>query len=71
MLRASGTVQLQVLVGIDGRVEQVRVLSVSRTGVGFEKAAEEAVREWRYQPATKNGVKVRMWVPVRVPFVFR
>jgi len=70
-MRASGEVDLQALVGIDGTVEEVRVAEVSRRGVGFEKASEEAVRQWRYRPATKNGVKVRMWVHVHIPFRFR
>jgi protein TonB len=70
-MRTGGTVTLQVLVGTDGSVEQLRILQVSRPGVGFERATEDAVKQWRYKPATKNGVKVRMWVPVRVPFKFR
>jgi TonB family protein len=69
-MRTGGMVQLQLLVGIDGSVEQIRILKVDKPGLGFEKATEEAVRQWRYTPATKNGVKVRMWVPVRVPFRF-
>ncbi len=70
-MRVDGVVELQALVGTDGSVEQIRVLEVSRPGVGFERATEEAVREWQYRPATKNGVKVRMWVTIRVPFTMR
>jgi protein TonB len=70
-MRVEGVVELQALVGVDGSVEQIRVLEVSRPGVGFERATEEAVREWQYRPATKNGVKVRMWVTIRVPFTMR
>lgn len=70
-MRVSGTVNLQALVGIDGRVEEVRIVSASHSGVGFETASEEAVRQWRYRPATKNGVKVRMWLPVRIPFTIK
>ncbi|MCP4901140.1 MAG: energy transducer TonB, partial [bacterium] len=66
-----GEVTLQALVGIDGSVENVRILNVSRTGVGFEKASEDAVRQWKYQPATKHGVKVRIWVTIRIPFTLR
>jgi len=66
--KASGEVRLRALVGIDGSVEKVEILKVSRSGVGFEKSAESAVRQWRYRPATKNGVKVRMWVPIRIPY---
>ena len=66
--KASGEVRLRALVGIDGSVEKIQILKVSRTGVGFEKSAENAVRQWRYRPATKKGVKVRMWIPIRIPF---
>jgi len=62
----AGEVVAQLLVGIDGRVEDVRITEVSQTGVGFEKAAEDAVRQWRYRPATKEGVKVRVWVQIRI-----
>jgi len=70
-MRASGSVDLQALVGTDGSIEQVRVLKVSRPGLGFETAAEEAVRQWRYKPATKHDVKVRMWVTIHIPFRYR
>ena len=70
-MRVSGEVELEALVGPDGSVEQVRLVSVSRPGVGFETEAEEAVRQWRYRPATKNGVNVRMWVTVHIPFRYR
>jgi TonB family protein len=61
-----GEVVAQLLVGINGRIESVRIVEVSKTGVGFEKAAEEAVLQWRYRPATKNGVKVRVWVQIKI-----
>jgi protein TonB len=67
-INASGVVEVEVLVGIDGTVEDLRIVNVSRSGVGFENATEEAVRQWRYRPATKNGIKVRMWLKIRVPF---
>lgn len=68
-MRRTGVVEAEILVGIDGRVEEFRLVSVDQPGVGFEKATEDAVRNWRYKPATKRGVKVRMWVAVRVPFI--
>jgi TonB family protein len=67
-MQLSGEVNLRVLVGPDGSVEKVEILQVTRQGAGFEKAAEDAVREWRFRPATKAGVKVRFWVPIRIPF---
>ena len=70
-MRVEGSVDANVLVGIDGAVEQVRILDVSRAGVGFENATEEALRQWRFKPATKNGIKVRMWMKIHVPFKVR
>jgi protein TonB len=64
----SGEVQLQALIGINGAGEQVRILKVSHKNMGFETESEKAVRQWRYKPATKNGVKVRMWITIRIPF---
>jgi TonB family protein len=66
-----GEVEVEVLVGPDGAVEDVRVVNVSRTGVGFERATIDAVRQWRYKPATKSDVNVRMWVPARVRLTLR
>ncbi len=62
----SGEVVARLLIGIDGRVEEVRNIEASKKGVGFERATEDAVRQWRYRPATKNGVKVRVWIQIKV-----
>ena len=65
---ASGVVAAEALVGINGVVEEVRITKVEGRNFGFEKATEEAIYKWRYKPATKGGVKVRVWVTIRVPF---
>jgi TonB family protein len=62
----AGEVTAEILVGIDGRVEEIRNIEASKSGVGFERSAEEAVRQWRYRPATKNGVKVRVWIRIKI-----
>ncbi|MGD8440843.1 MAG: TonB family protein, partial [Holophagae bacterium] len=61
-----GEVVARLLIGTDGRVEDVQIVEVTQTGAGFEKATEDAVRQWRYRPATKHGVKVRVWVRIKV-----
>ena len=58
----------EALVGIDGKVEEVRITRVEGRDFGFEKATEETIYKWRYKPATKKGVRVRVWVTIRVPF---
>ena len=64
----SGVVEAEALVGINGVVEQVRITRVEGRNLGFEKAAEEAIFRGRYKPATKGGIKVRVWVTIRMPF---
>jgi len=65
---ATGLVAAEALVGIDGTVEEVRITRVEGRDFGFERATEEAIYKWRYKPATKKGVRVRVWVTIRVPF---
>ncbi len=67
-MKFSSVVDAEALIGINGTVEELRITNVSRKNVGFEKATEQAILKWRYKPATKKGVKVRMWVTIRVPF---
>jgi protein TonB len=66
-LRASGTTELQVLVGTSGNVEQVRVARSSGFDV-LDEEAQNVARRSTYSGARKNGVRVRMWIPVRVTF---
>jgi len=68
MMKQVGSVEVEALVGTNGIVEDTRIISVDNEGFGFEEATEAAIRKWRYRPATKLGIKVRMWVTIRVPF---
>ena len=63
--REQGTVKLVVLVGIDGRVLDVRV-ATSSGSPRLDEAALKAVRRWRWSPQKQNGVPavVRGTVPV-------
>jgi protein TonB len=63
--RIEGAVMLQVRVGTDGRVHDVRVL---RSAGVFDEAAIEAARRWRFEPAKVNGKPVAVWVALPVRF---
>lgn len=67
--RMSGKVVVQAVIGLDGRVESTEILA--STSPLFDAAAMEAVRQWRYTPATMNGRPVRVYFSVRVEFVLR
>lgn len=49
-LRVEGRVTLRLAVLPDGSVGGATVLECSRKGLGFEAAALEAVKRWRYEP---------------------
>jgi TonB family protein len=68
MARLSGVVHLRVVVREDGRVGEAEVVDCSRPGVGFEQSAVEAVKRWRYRPATFAGRPVSTSITVKVDF---
>jgi TonB family protein len=59
-------VGLAVTVGVDGTVKEA-VVDASG-GPGFDAAAIEAVKRWRFRPAMRNGVPFA--ARVRIPFRF-
>jgi TonB family protein len=61
-----GTVLLQVLVGKDGQVKDVRI---QKSIPALDGAAEEAVRRWVFKPALSRNNPVAAWiaVPIRFP----
>ncbi len=61
-----GTVYVIFLVDRTGRVVQPKV--EKSTNPAFEPAAIEAVRQWRFEPGTRNGEKVQF--KMRVPITF-
>ena len=52
-----GAVVVEIIVGIDGRVTQAKVV---RGGAPFDRPTLEAVRRWRYMPVLHNG-KPLVW----------
>jgi TonB family protein len=63
-----GTVELNVLVDERGSVQDVQVVTGAGGKAGLNEAAMDNVRKRKYRPATKEGVPVKVWVPVRVQF---
>jgi len=62
-----GTTQLRIMIGANGAVENVEVFRSSGHRV-LDAAAVRAVRQWRFQPARRNGSPVAM--TVRLPIRF-
>jgi TonB family protein len=63
--RAEGTVQIEIVIGPAGNVEQARVI---RSVPLLDRAALDAVRQWKYAPTIVNGVAVPVTIAVGVSF---
>jgi len=61
-----GTCVLSVVVGPDGMAHDIKVTNT--LGLGLDEKAIEAVRKWRFEPATKDGKPVNVLISVQVNF---
>jgi TonB family protein len=69
-LRAAGiegVVPIGAVIGADGSVVSVRVLS-SRAHPDLTKSAVDAVRQWRFTPTLLNGEAIEVYMTVTVRF---
>ncbi len=67
-MRVEGDVVVSVLVDENGQVQDARLKEPIKQKVGINEAALSAARSAHYKPATKEGVRVRMWTRLRIPF---
>ena len=63
--RVSGDVKIDALIDASGRVSAMKIISGPAL---LHQAAQDAVRQWKYQPATLNGQPVPMHLTVTVQF---
>lgn len=63
-----GTVKLLVLVGTDGKVQDISIASSSGS-YRLDRAALHAVKRWRWSPSLRNGVAMMVRGFVTIPFV--
>ena len=65
--REQGTVMLLVLVGLDGKVEDIKI-DKSSGYARLDRAALNAVKTWSFNPARHGGVTQRAWAKVPISF---
>lgn len=63
----TGVVPIEAIIGHDGTVSSVRVLS-AQVHPDFAIAAVDAVRQWRFTPTLLNGVAVDVVMTVTIRF---
>ncbi len=64
--KTQGRVGLMLVVGKDGRTYNIRVRE--SLGMGLDEKAIEAVRHWRFKPATRDGEPVDSQIAIEVDF---
>lgn len=62
-----GEVKIEAVIGVDGTVSSVRVVS-GQVHPDFAIAAADAVRQWRFTPTLLNGEAVEVVMTVTVQF---
>ena len=63
--RIEGHVDLEIVVGRSGAVEDVRII---RSNPAFDEAAVKAVKQWKFKPALLRGNPVKVFMTVVVQF---
>jgi eukaryotic-like serine/threonine-protein kinase len=66
-MKKEATVLVRVLVDENGRAADVQLAS-DKVGFGMDDAALAYARGCRWEPASKGGVRVKMWTELRVTF---
>jgi periplasmic protein TonB len=64
--KMQGTVVLRLVVGVDGKTRDIRV--VRSLGMGLDEKAVEAAHLWRFDPARKDGQPVPVEVDMEINF---
>ena len=67
-MKVEGTVVVSLLVDETGRVAETRLESGVSQKVGINEAAVAAAKSAVFSPATKSGVRVKMWYQLKIPF---
>ena len=66
--RYHGAVLLEMTVQKDGAVGDVKVVQCTHPRVGFEEAATDAVKQWRFEPGVENGEPVAVKTRLKLNF---
>ena len=64
-MRISGTVELEGVIGTDGHLRELRIVSGHPL---LARAALQAVSQWVYKPTLLNGDPVEVIAPITVTF---
>ncbi len=64
-LKVEGTVELEAVIGEDGKVEKVNILSGNAM---LTRAGADALKQWKFAPFTEDGKPVKAVAPFTFTF---
>lgn len=56
-----GTISVNALIDEKGNVVRTEILKGIKNGTSLEKASGDALKQWKFTPAQKDGVNVKVW----------
>jgi len=66
--KVSGKVVLVILISETGDVIETRIVQGIENSYGLNEKTERTIKKWKYKPAVKNGVRVKVWKTVAIVF---
>jgi TonB family protein len=66
--KVSGKVVLVILISETGDVIETRMVQGIENSYGLNEETAKAIKKWKYKPAIKNGVRVKVWKTVAIVF---
>jgi len=67
-LGIGGSITVNALIDEKGNVIDTAILKGIQDDMGLGRAAQNAVKKWKFQPARKDGVAVKVWKSVVISF---
>jgi TonB family protein len=67
-MQIQGIVRLEGIVGIDGKISDVRVVRSLDVLYGLDESAVRAVKQWTFEPGKKDGVPVPVLITIDSTF---
>jgi TonB family protein len=64
--RAGGTLEVEIVIGRDGRVESLKINESPHPSISRE--AERAIPKWKFEPGKNKGIPVRIRALKRIKF---
>lgn len=63
-----GTVVVNALISETGAVVRTEVIRGIKGALELDAAAQRAVAQWKFEPATIKGIRVKVWLPIAIEF---